>query len=158
MYAPQPYIDFHYNRSSSDFTSRIIEDQSGRLSFMKTSSTYLPLYAASYNTGSSKRIKSDISPITDAEAEKILDLEPSTFVVNGTDGRSAGLIAEDVYSILPTVVNMPDSYDEDEYANKKDDEISLSDLPSINYQELIPYMIKLIQMQDQRIRQLELKE
>ena len=30
------YIDFHYNQSSSDYTSRIIEDASGRLYLQAT--------------------------------------------------------------------------------------------------------------------------
>lgn len=158
LYAAQPYIDFHYNKTTADFTSRIIEDASGRLSFMKTTSTYLPLYAASYNTGSSRRIKSDIMPINEDDAEKVLLLEPSTFIVRGEDKRSAGLIAEDAYKTLPLVVNMPDGYDEEEYSQKSDDEITGSELPTINYQELIPYMIKLLQMQDARIKQLEEKE
>lgn len=31
MYAPTPFIDFHYNYSQADYTSRIIEDASGSL-------------------------------------------------------------------------------------------------------------------------------
>lgn len=158
LYAPTPYIDFHYNRNSSDFTARIIESSSGTFSFMKPSNAYAPLYAASYNTGSSRRIKTDITPINEDDAEKLLLLEPSTFIVRGDDKRSAGLIAEDAYETLPMVVNMPDGYDEEEYSKKNDDEIIVSELPTINYQELIPYMIKLLQIQDARIKQLEEKE
>lgn len=31
VYAPTPFIDFHYNNSSQDYTSRIIEQSSGTL-------------------------------------------------------------------------------------------------------------------------------
>ncbi len=110
IYASSPYIDFHRNSSSSDYTSRIIESgTNGYLYFYKSAgSTGCTCYAASWSTISSRKMKDDIKTITDDEAKAILDLEPTTFVFKGETERNAGLIAEDTYKVLPQVVKVPE--------------------------------------------------
>jgi hypothetical protein len=49
LYAPIPYIDFHYDNSTADYTSRIIENSAGNLAIKCTSLT-MPTPAASDNS------------------------------------------------------------------------------------------------------------
>ncbi len=141
-----PYIDFHYGSSSKDWTTRITETATGVLRFYKSASTssYATCYASSWSTASSRKVKDDIQTITDDEAKALLSLEPTTFVFKGDSERSAGLIAEDVYKILPLIVKLPDDYD------IESDEDS-DDIPGIDYSQLTPYLIKMIQIQDKQI-------
>ena len=44
IYNSTPYIDFHFNNSSSDYTSRIIENTSGHLTQLSTNDKYLISY------------------------------------------------------------------------------------------------------------------
>lgn len=88
---------------------------------------------------SSKKIKKNITELSLQEAQKILDLKPVTFDFKneelGTDRR--GFIAEDVEEIIPQIVT------------------EVNDLKSIDYVSLIPYLVKVIQEQDKRIKDLE---
>lgn len=88
---------------------------------------------------SSKKIKKNITELSLQEAQKILDLKPVTFDFKneelGTDRR--GFIAEDVEEIIPQIVT------------------EVNDLKSIDYVSLIPYLVKVIQEQDKRIKNLE---
>ena len=88
---------------------------------------------------SSKKIKKNISELSLQEAQKVLDLKPVTFDFKneelGTDHR--GFIAEDVEKIIPQIVT------------------EVNDLKSIDYVSLIPYLVKIIQEQEERIRKLE---
>lgn len=88
---------------------------------------------------SSKKIKKNIVELSLQEAQKVLDLKPVTFDFKneelGTDRR--GFIAEDVEEIIPQIVT------------------EVNDLKSIDYISLIPYLVKIIQEQDKRIKDLE---
>ena len=78
--------------------------------------------------------------MSDDEAKKILDLLPVTFDFKknyGGQQNCFGLIAEDTAKVIPSVVyEMDDAY-------------------GINYVELIPFLIRMIQIQEQRINELE---
>ena len=150
LYSTTPFVDFHFNNNTADYTTRIIESSSGTLEFRRwAGSSGAVCKSGGWETLSSQRIKSDIKQIAESEAEALLKLKPSTFVMKGNDHRSAGLIAEEVMDILPIVVTVPDGYD----PGAKN--LTIDKLPSIGYEQLIPYMIKLLQMQQNEICQLK---
>ena len=64
-------------------------------------------YAEAWVNTSDESTKSDIQPIADALA-KTLTLRGCTFLRNGRDARSAGLIAQDVQAVLPEAVELVD--------------------------------------------------
>ena len=65
-----------------------------------------PISASAFNVNSSRRYKENITEMTEEEANKILDVDVKMFDYkkreNGTN--VAGVIAEEVYNILPNVV------------------------------------------------------
>lgn len=95
------------------------------------------VYADAYNNNSSRRYKTDINDMTDEQARKLLDLQFVKFRYKDKDTYNYGLIAED--TDLEEVVMR--------------DEQGRPD--AIDYTKLIPYMGKLIQEQEKRIRRLE---
>ena len=61
------------------------------------------MYSANFQISSDKRLKSDIKPIEDP-LDKIDKLNGYTFNKVDVDGRTAGLIAQDVESVLPEAI------------------------------------------------------
>lgn len=104
------------------------------------STVYVDVRAKSFTTTSSRRYKENIQFMTEDEASKILKIEPVTFDYinkeNGTDCR--GVIAEDVYDIIPSVVCLDEDGNPD----------------SVDYSKFVPYLIKMIQMQQEQINTL----
>ena len=110
----------------------------------------IPVYASAFNTSSSKRVKENIHDMTVEEASKILDIDVVTFdyiARVGGDKNQRGCIAEDVYKIIPSVVSIPDGYDDTE--EFIDDQIPR--VPGIDYSKFVPYLIKMVQIQNERI-------
>lgn len=104
------------------------------------------IQAKSFDVWSSKRYKENIRDITEDEANKILDINTVKFDYkhkeNGTN--LAGVIAEDVYEILPEVVSLI--------------EIDGKEVPNaVDYSKFVPYLIKKLQMQQQEINELKEK-
>ena len=87
---------------------------------------------------SSRETKKNITPMEDAE--KILELKPVKFDFKnenlGTDQR--GFIAEEVKEVLPILVVDGET-------------------PALNYSGMIPYLVAMVQKQEERIRALEEK-
>lgn len=90
--------------------------------------------------GSSRKYKKDITSVTAKEAQKILKLNPVTFVYKDDEEEALqhGLIAEEVYELYPEMIGM-----------KK------GEIDSMHYEQLWAPLIKIVQMQDTRIKQLE---
>ena len=90
--------------------------------------------------GSSRKYKKDITSVTEKEAQKILKLNPVTFVYKDDEAEALqyGLIAEEVYNLYPEMIGM-----------KK------GEIDSMHYEQLWAPLIKIVQMQDTRIKQLE---
>jgi len=90
---------------------------------------------------SSRKTKDNIKDLTEDEARKVLNLKPVTYdfknKAQGTNMR--GFIAEEVQEVIPEIV-------------KKDEE-----LPSLDYIQIIPYLTKMVQLQEKRIEELEAK-
>lgn len=90
--------------------------------------------------GSSRKYKKDITSVTEKDAQKILKLNPVTFVYKDDEEEALqhGLIAEEVYNLYPEMIGM-----------KK------GEIDSMHYEQLWAPLIKIVQMQDTRIKQLE---
>ena len=154
--ATVPYIDFHHNSTTSpDYTSRIVAENYATLTFKGYnsggSSVGATLYAAAFTVLSSEHVKTNVKDITDAEAKKLLQLRPVSFdykYVDTTNQR--GLIAEEVLPIYPEMVTVPEGYTE--FDPKKPD-----NAPSIDYSKFVPYLIKMIQIQQSEIDELKRK-
>ena len=92
---------------------------------------------------SSRRFKENIAPLTEEEAKKILDVEAVTFdytkdydnYTSRKGYKNIGCIAEDVNEIIPELVT-----------EDQDGEIF-----GINYLEMVPYLLKVVQMQQTEI-------
>lgn len=93
------YIDFHYNQSSSDYTSRIIEESSG------TVKLYGNFVASGGVTALSDARLKDITGDTDVSVEQIASM-PSVYYrwKKGDKSLHVGSIAQDWQTILPEVV------------------------------------------------------
>jgi hypothetical protein len=127
------------------------------ISYNTAGNGYVRMAASSFATVSSKFIKENIKDISEEKALSILDLNPVTFdFITGRKNQS-GLIAEDTYKVLPEVVEIPPDYDinDDEGNKKKLEENPMTMVPTIDYSTIVPYLIKLAQIQNNRINELE---
>lgn len=196
-----PYIDFHYNNSSADFTSRIVDygpgggfqysSSDGNHYFKNTSngnqtaclkangmfgagaggtgivgstiymqadwagSSYATVYGASFTNPSSKLVKKNVADLSKEEAKKILQLTPVSFDYIkefGGDKDQRGLIAEDVLNIIPSCVQIPDGYSEEDFDASKGIQ---NKVLAIDYSKLVPYLIKMVQIQQEEIDKLK---
>lgn len=120
-----------------------VKDQNGN--------EWRPIYASGFGQQSSRRVKEHIETMTEEEARKILLLNPVTYdYKKSVDGKNCrGLIAEDVAPIIPSCVignvNCAD-----------DDEMSINSI-GIDYAKLVPYLIKMVQIQQEEIQDLKSK-
>ena len=151
------YLDFHANNSTDDYTARIINfgNEPDTLMFMKSaaSGSNLARCVGNFQTSSSRKLKENIALISDYEAiDKIMEMEPVTFDYKWGDS-SCGFIAEDMLSVLPEAVNVPEGYDDEtfEYTGIE----SAAEAPSIDYTKIIPYLVKVVQSQQEEIEKLK---
>lgn len=145
-----PFIDFHWNSTDTDYTARLIQRAENTIDFMgKNSSTWGTARAASFSSQSSIYVKENIYSITNDEAKRLLKLRPVVFDYKG-DGlkNQRGLIAEEVLDVMPEMVIIPQGYTE--Y-----DPIEPWNTPCIDYSKFVPYLIKMVQIQQQEIDQLK---
>lgn len=122
-------IDFHMTAShTSDYSFRLTNNADGQL-----------IASGTITQGSSRKIKENIEEIPVEEAEKILDLNPVKFdYIDGMKDRR-GFIAEDVAEVLPNLVTPEEE-----------------DIPaSLDYNGIIPYLVKMVQKQQQEIDELK---
>lgn len=193
-----PFIDFHYNKSSADFTSRLIDyggnfsiyTNSGIFQFCNSKGTqtariqsngtfgaatggtaivgsaiycqttwsggaFSAVYGASFTNPSSRLVKENIIDMSEEEAKKILLLNPVDFDYIkefGGEKNQRGLIAEDVLNIIPSCVTVPEGYSESDFAPEKG---IMNKVLAIDYSKLIPYLIKIVQMQQEEIEALK---
>lgn len=147
-----PFVDF-YHASSATYTSRLIENISGSLYlYTAASAAWGWFHAGGYAVESSKYAKKNIEDISDTEALKLLQLRPVSFDYKNGQTNKRGLIAEEVMKIMPEMVQVPDGYDEDTYQYKEDE---FNNVPSIDYSNFVPYLIKMIQIQQKEIDELK---
>ena len=148
-----PFIDFHHSNSSLDYTTRVITTNYGELTFNGKNSSgtdiYTTLKAAAFTVVSSKHNKKNIKNITEKEAKKLLELRPVSFDYRHIKGdNQRGLIAEEVLEVMPEMVSVPEGYTE--YDKNHPDNV-----PSIDYSKFVPYLIKMVQIQQKEIDDLK---
>ena len=121
----------------------------------KACDNYRTITASAFNQASSRLIKENIKDITDEEAKKILGLRPISFDYKekfGGQKNQYGLIAEEVLEEIPFCVNVPNDYSESEF----DEEKGINQpILSVDYSKLVPYLIKMIQIQQTEINELK---
>ena len=101
------------------------------------------LVCVSLTQTSSRKVKKNIEPMTSDEARKALELEPVSFDYKNEDqGKDRrGFIAEDVAKVLPNIVT-PEG----------------EETPAaLDYVQLIPYLVKIVQDQAKDIEELKKK-
>lgn len=105
--------------------------------------------AGAFNTVSSRRYKTNIKPMTEEEADKILLIEVDSFdykdgiIGTGQQYGVHGTIAEEIVDIIPEVVG----YREVE---------GLGNVPdNVDYAKFTPYLIKKVQMQQKEIDEMK---
>lgn len=115
-------------------------------------------YCTATYTGSDEKLKKNITGI-DSALSTIMKLEPKEYEfktetyrsMNLQTGTHAGLIAQDLEKVLPatvqTVVHPAATEEEIELRNLTEEEAKEVEFKSVNYTELIPYLIKAIQEQ-----------
>ena len=95
--------------------------------------------------------------MTDEEANKILNVRIVDFdykkEFGGQKGQH-GVIAEEVKNVIPSVVSVPDGYDESNFDLSKGIE---QPILSVAYSHFVPYLIKEVQILNDRINELEKK-
>ena len=103
------------------------------------------------STSSSRRVKENIKDMTEKEASKLLDVNIVKFDYIGEFGGGLkdqfGVIAEDTVDIIPEAVMISKKYD----PNKPVDE-DKNPPPSVDYRQFIPYLIKMVQIQEEKIQ------
>lgn len=196
--AVTPFIDFHHNKSSKDYTTRII-DGGDALCFLNAvnnsfmfqgyqnhevvitavgefsahndscilrspynvqctslaGNTYIPVFGASFTNPSSRLVKENIINMSEEEAKKILLLNPVDFDYIkefGGEKNQRGLIAEDALDIIPSCVTVPDGYSEEDFDASKGIQ---NKVLAIDYSKLVPYLIKMVQIQQEEIEKLK---
>ena len=134
------------NNIKASYASSLELTAYGSLSFnyvlKNKNGTALSNGSVTLNT-SSRRFKENIAPLTEEEAKKILDVEAVTFdytkdydnYTSRKGYKNIGCIAEDVNEIIPELVT-----------EDQDGEIF-----GINYMEMVPYLLKVVQMQQTQI-------
>ena len=108
-------------------------------------------------TDSSRLVKENITDMSNEEAEKILDVDVKDFdyIEGFGDKGQHGVIAEELEEILPNLVYTPEGYREEDFDASKgavDNKVK-----SVSYVGFIPYLIKALQIQNEKIKELESK-
>lgn len=100
IYHATPFIDFHYNKSSADYTSRIIESSSGVLKINEVSLSNGQVTATKVTQTSDERLKENISTIIE-DIDKIKNIEFFEFNLKDdkTKTKSYGVIAQDLEKV-----------------------------------------------------------
>lgn len=100
IYHKTPFIDFHYNKSSTDYTSRIIETSSGVLNINEVLLSNGQVTATKVNQTSDIRLKENISTIVE-DTDKIKDVKFFEFnhISDKNKTKSYGVIAQDLEEV-----------------------------------------------------------
>jgi len=140
-------IYFFNSAYSSTFVNykRIFFDNTGSLTVYNQSGigVFLSPSGTSWSANSDSRIKKNINYLSNNESDNILKLKPCTYNYISDDENQKsriGFIAQDVETIYPNIIEVGS------YSDELQDNIK-----AINTSDLIPYIIKAIQEQDEKI-------
>lgn len=136
--------------------SRYDNNDSGYVNHVnQENNAYRPVRASAFTTMSCKHTKTNIVDISEEDALKLLDIRPVNFdYVEEVGGQKdqIGVLAEDTYEVLPKVVSVPDDYVEEDFDISKGIH---QPLPSVDYAKFVPYLIKMVQIQEREIDSLK---
>lgn len=95
-----PFIDFHYGKSSADYTSRIIESSSGVLKINEVSLSNGQVTATKVTQTSDIRLKENISTIVE-DTDKIKNVKffEFNYISDKNKTKSYGVIAQDLEEV-----------------------------------------------------------
>lgn len=96
------YIDFHYNNSTADYTSRIIEQASGTLSITGALTVAGALKGKTVQATSDRRMKANFTTPT----YDLSTLKAYRYTFRGESVYHVGLIAQDVQKVIPEAVSV----------------------------------------------------
>lgn len=106
--------------------------------------SWAPIHASAFNTQSVRKSKENFCAISDGEARKLLEFVPVHFdYINGEKSQS-GFIAEDIEPVYPEIC----SYTKNEETGEKE-------LFGLDYSKFVPYIVALLQAQQQEIDRLK---
>jgi len=125
VYGNGGVIDIH---DSSDNMTILLRGETGNVRCVSVTQT------------SSKKYKENIDKLTEEDAKKVLLLVPVSYdFKNNPSKNRRGFIAEEVNEVIPEVVSKDDNGEPE----------------GIYYTDLIPYLTKMIQVQQEQINKLE---
>lgn len=107
---------------------------------------------------SSRKYKKNIDELTEEEAKKILELRPVTYDFKEEEQgiNMRGFIAEEVDDVIPELVRHNKDYPTHKYNQEEEENVELeTDEISLDYTMIIPYLTKMIQIQQKQIETLE---
>ena len=140
----------------STLISRTDTADNGYVNFVNTSnSAYAPIRAGGFTNMSSEKTKEHINDMTIDEARKLLDIDVISFDYKENFGGKKdnfGVLAEQVISHIPYVVDNPEEYDENSFDESKGID---QPLMGVDYIKFVPYLIKMIQIQQKEIEDLK---
>ena len=163
----------HINASSSDnISSYGYINTSGNIGFVSGSSGTIfvglkcanRIVSGEINLVSDRRIKKEITDITDEEAKAFLSIRPVHYSLKKCNSPSYGYIAQDILKhealkhnryILEDIINvhkepgLEETVDEDGFVSPADGCFS------VNYPKIVPLLHKIIQLQESRIKKNE---
>ncbi len=101
---------------------------------------------------SDRRLKENIENIKEEDVDNLLLLEPVHYFLKNSDNKKKhyGLIAQEVEKFYPTLVNETESQ-----INIDKNNVDIEFYKGVNYLELIPLLVKKIQMMDNEIKELK---
>lgn len=137
---------FMFDPSNID-NGGIIGSSTDKINFWYSVSTgYNKLYAQSYSVSSDSTLKKNIKTLNHGALQKVLNLRPVSYdfknekkVSDNTELKEIGLLAQEVGQVIPEAVSFSE----------------VSDIMMIDYNMIIPVLIKAIQEQEDLIETLQ---
>ena len=103
------------------------------------------MLASAFNVQSARRFKENFSEITREEAQKLLGLKAQHFDYIHGEKNQSGFVAEDVEPLYPEIC----AYGPD--VGQEDDPAAPMLLQGLDYSRFVPYIVRLLQVQQQEI-------
>lgn len=107
--------------------------------------------AHGYSNTSTRLAKENVESLSDEEARKILDVNVVSFdYSHGGNKNQRGVIYEEVKDIIPSVTVCQDKDYEEHFREGKE-----YVFPGVDYSKFVPYLIKMVQIQQDEIDELK---